>query len=84
MRPKDVVISNVEDRTVEGLSAETISYQVVMNGLDLRYQNTIVSSDNHTFQLVAWNVGKEEPEEFIDVANSFVDAVRITLPEASE
>lgn len=84
MRPEDVVISNVENRTVDGLQAETISYQVVMNGLDLRYQNTIVSSDNHTFQLVAWNVGKKEPEEFTDVANSFVDAVRITLPETSE
>jgi hypothetical protein len=84
MRPEDVVISNVEEHTVSGLPAETISYEVVMNGLDLRYHNTIVSTENHTFQLVSWNVGKEEPEEFAEVADSFVEAVRITLPEAAE
>ena len=84
MRPEEIVISEVQDVMVGDYPGEMIAYEVTMDGLEIRYRNTIISTDNHTFQLVAWNVGKTRAENFSEVAQSFLDATRITLPEGDK
>jgi|GEM_PF-1606695 len=83
-RPEDVAIHDVRNETVDGQPGETIVYGANIQGLDVMYQNTIVNAPHHNLQFVVWTIGADLTETNVALHKAFLDAQRITFPEATQ
>ncbi len=84
VRPAEIPIHDAQSTTVDGQPGETIVFSVNFDGLEVTFQNTIVNAPHHNVQFVVWTIGPELTEDGKALHEAFLDAQRITFPEANQ
>ncbi|MEL7461688.1 MAG: hypothetical protein AAFX59_00505 [Pseudomonadota bacterium] len=76
-----VPVLDAATTVVNDVPAERISYSLNVGGIDVVYQNTVVVTEDHTFQFLVWTIGSSFEDAERAVAADFLSRVRLNLPK---
>ncbi len=77
----EVVINSVTDDNLDGTPVTTISYNVVIDGLNITYLNSLTVGEKRVIQFLTWTVNQGFSEERTAFHQSFLDAIELEAVE---
>ena len=75
--PDDVIVYDVSDVEFQGKTAETVTYQVIVDGARYVFMNTLVLEEDLILQAISYAVGDEWTEEGKDIHRQFLEFTEV-------
>lgn len=77
----EIIVYGVTQDSIQDQFHETITYGGTVDGLNVIYINTIVTSPKTTVQVATFSIGSQLSQDQKAMHKSFLDGTKITLPK---